>query len=57
MDGNPVWYLPEDKGEINEAEHPRDIELTPFGTITLLCVNQIYEVNYDADILWNGRQP
>lgn len=57
MTGHPVWYLPDTDGKPDEVEHPRDIKITPFGTITLLTDKQIYEINYNAEILWKGPGP
>ena len=52
MRGNPVWYLP-DIDSLSTADcYPRDMKLTPQGTITILIHKGIYELNYDAEILW-----
>ena len=52
MDGNPVWYLPE------RLSTPKskvwDMKLTPQSTITFLLDQNIYEINYDGDVLWKG---
>lgn len=50
MKGNPVWFLPPVDGiQIT----PRDIKLSPEGTITLLF-NPPYEVNYNGAVLWKA---
>jgi len=49
LNGNPVWFLPAKDGmEI------RDMKITPQGTITYLNGSDIYDVNYDGNILWKG---
>jgi len=54
MDGNPVWYVPV-KGKLNPKKGKLwDMKLTPDGTITFLLDQNIYEINYDGDILWKG---
>ncbi len=52
MNGNPVWFLPPIDGVVMT---PRDIKLSPQGTITFLF-NPPYEINYDGDVLWKGPQ-
>ena len=51
MHGQPVWFLPDIKG-INTT--PRDIKLTPQGTITFLF-DPIYEINYNGEVLWQPK--
>ncbi len=51
MNGRPVWFLPESKAWEGDL---RDLKLSPFGTITFLCGDKIFEANYDGDILWKG---
>jgi len=51
MNGKPVWYLPEAMGYETE---PIDLKNTNFGTITFICNEQIFEVNYNGDTLWSG---
>jgi len=56
MLGQPVWFLPETE-YINPASAPAsDLKLTPQGTITFLTAFNIYEVNYNGDILWQGSK-
>ncbi len=51
MKGKPVWFLPFiDASGIA----PRDLKLTPYGTITCLVGNSAYEVNYNGEVLWKG---
>ena len=51
MEGNPVWYLPDIRGI---GLPPRDLKLSPQGTITFLLDNHAYEINYDGDVLWRS---
>jgi hypothetical protein len=54
MSGKPVWYLPL-TGKLNPKKNKvMDLKLTPQGTITFLLGQNIYEVNYSGDILWEG---
>ena len=54
MEGKPLWYLPL-KGKLNPGKNKvMDLKLTPQGTITFLLGQNIYEVNYSGDILWEG---
>ena len=54
MNGNPVWYLPV-KGKLNPKKSKLwDMKLTPQNTITFLLDQNIYEVNYNGDVLWQG---
>ena len=54
MSGKPVWYLPL-KGKLDPKRNKvMDLKLTPQGTITFLLGQNIYEVNYSGDILWEG---
>jgi hypothetical protein len=48
MNGNPVWYIPDDKGTNGNVI---DLKFTPEGTITFINKNA-YEINYNGDILW-----
>jgi hypothetical protein len=48
MKGQPVWFLPNIEGI---AMTPRDIKLSPQGTITFLF-DKPYEVNYNGEVLW-----
>ena len=54
MDGNPVWFLPDSSFSITESTNVRDVKLSPFGTITFMTDDEVYEINYEADILWKG---
>ncbi len=54
MDGRPVWYLPGIDEIINEKCMPRDIKLTPQGTLTMIVLNYAYEISYDGRILWKA---
>ncbi len=54
MKGNPLWYLPVNE-ELNTTGdmETRDMNLSPEGTITFMN-KQIFEVDYNANILWKG---
>jgi hypothetical protein len=53
MNGQPVWFLPvRDK----KKGIPRDLKATSFGTITYMMGGNIYEVNYDGEIIWQGPE-
>ena len=51
MNGRPVWYLPDMPGI---GTPPRDMKISPQGTITFLLDKRIYEVDYNGNILWRG---
>ncbi len=51
MSGHPVWYLPEHTGQ-GDFSQIRDLKKSAFGTITFLKGSRIYEISYDAQILW-----
>jgi len=53
IDGRPIWYMPGVKYESNTTVQPRDIKLSPFGTITYLVNSNVYEINYNGDTLWS----
>lgn len=54
MNGKPVWYLPPIDEIINEKCMPRDIKITPQGTLTMIVLNYAYEISYDGKILWKA---
>ena len=55
MKGNPVWFFPDSLVPANhEPIHTRDLKVSPFGTITALGGELIYEINYNGDLLWEG---
>ena len=54
MSGKPVWYLPLTGKLAPKKNKVMDLKLTPQGTITFLLGQNIYEVNYNGDILWEG---
>ena len=54
MDGKPVWYLPLKGKLVNKENKLMDMKLTPQGTVTFLIGQNIYEVNYNGDIIWEG---
>ncbi len=52
MKGNPVWFLPGTERAPKNAVAPRDIKVTPKGTITFFTGNRPFEINYNGAILW-----
>ncbi len=54
MRGEPVWFLPNIKGVVDETSIIRDLKISPQNTITFLNYNMVYEINYDGVILWRG---
>jgi hypothetical protein len=54
MRGEPVWFLPNIKGAVDDYAVIRDIKITPQNTITFLTYNMAYEINYDGEILWRA---
>ena len=55
MKGNPVWFLP--GTEItNQQAYPRDLKITPEGTITFIAGIRPYEISYDGNILWQHKE-
>ncbi len=53
MAGEPLWYLPNIPGLLNNNSVLRDLRLTPFGTLTFVNDNRGYEISYDAKVLWS----
>ncbi len=51
MEGKPVWYLP-DTGGLGAPSY--DIKYTDRHTITFLCGQDAYEVNYEGTVLWKA---
>lgn len=54
MNGQPIWFLPDIDTFVNENCEPRDMKLTPQGTITFLVHDKAYDISYDGRILWMG---
>ena len=54
MEGNPVWYLPDNNEFSSENNDFRDIKITSAGTITFLSTRNAYEIAWDGTILWKG---
>ncbi len=52
MKGNPVWFLPGSDQPANQAVNPRDLKVTPQGTITFLTGGHPYEIDYNGTVLW-----
>ena len=59
MKGNPVWFLPNIEGFINDSTiQPMDLKPSPFGTITFISGPNIFEINYNGEVLWaNPEKP
>ena len=55
MKGEPVWYLPNVGGRVNEHSDIRDIKLSPSGTITFINSEVAYEIDFAGNILWEGN--
>jgi len=53
MKGTPIWYLPPVEGAFIS---PRDLKITPQGTLTFLFNGKAYETNLKGDILWKGPE-
>jgi len=54
MKGEPVWFLPGSDVE-NRAAYPRDLKLSPAGTITFITGGRPYEIDYNGKILWHYK--
>jgi hypothetical protein len=54
MKGNPIWYLPESDTLFSKIAYVADLKVTPQNTITFIAAANIYEMNYNGDILWRG---
>ena len=52
MNGKPVWFLPLRGDGMNKNILRRDIKISPAGTITFLLNFQVYEIDYNGNILW-----
>ena len=56
LNGEVMWYLPPIKG-ISPRHLPiRDLKITPFGTLTFLAAGNLYEVDYDGNLLWTSAK-
>ena len=55
MNGKPVWFLPGTDLPINRQAYPRDLKITPQGTITFIVHFLPYEITYDGKILWQYK--
>jgi Arylsulfotransferase (ASST) len=54
LNGDPVWFVPGLESIQNGAANIRDLKLTPQGTITYMQGDQIHEIDYEGNALWNG---
>lgn len=54
MGGQAIWYLPYVKGITDHNIRIRDLKPTPFGTITFLTPTDVYEIDYDGNVLWRS---
>lgn len=50
--GNPIWYLPDIPGILDDATGVRDLEMTPYNTITFITRTHACEIDYDGNLLW-----
>ncbi len=55
MNGAPVWYLPTIDSVVNERCLPRDMKVTPHGTITFIAFGKLYEITYDGKVVWTTK--
>jgi len=55
MKGHPVWFLPGTDLKVNQTAYPRDLKITPQGSITFMTGGLPYEISYDGNILWHYR--
>ena len=53
MKGRPVWVLPGSDNDNSKEAYPRDLRVTPQGTITFVTGYQVYEINYNGKVLWH----
>ncbi len=51
MQGNALWLLPR---STFPNDNVRDLKTSAQGTITFISAEDVYEVNYNGDILWKG---
>lgn len=54
MNGQPVWFVPDIDTSGNEDVQVHDLKISPQGTITFIRKGDIYDINYNGDILWKG---
>ncbi len=54
MKGQPVWYLPNIEGVINDISGVRNLRISPQATITFIVDNRPYEVDFDGNVLWRS---
>lgn len=54
MNGNPLWFIPDMPGLIDETVNIRDIKLTKQNTITFFTRNDAFEIDYHGNILWRA---
>ncbi|HEY9176319.1 MAG TPA: aryl-sulfate sulfotransferase [Flavipsychrobacter sp.] len=52
--GDPLWYLPDIPGIVDEQTNIRDLKLSPLGTITFLTYTNAYEIDYNGKVLWQA---
>ncbi len=56
MGGKPVWFLPKFENRNQSSLILRDLNATPFGTITAIVNGRLYEIDYNGHILWRGPE-
>ena len=56
MKGNPVWFLPGTDEPRNRRAYPRDLKMSPKGTITFITGLKPYEITYNGVIEWKHNE-
>lgn len=55
MTGQPVWFVPKfDSVKNKDCNAIRDMKITSKGTITVIICDDIYEIDYNGTLLWQG---
>jgi hypothetical protein len=55
MQGEPLWFLPDELGFADTAVNSvRDLKITNDGTITMITNKNVYEIDYEGNVLWHG---
>ena len=52
LEGEPIWFVPDIPGIVDEKVRLRDLKITNDGTITFLTDSAICEIDYHANVLW-----
>jgi hypothetical protein len=55
MQGDPVWFLPYIPGVTDSTNGTiRDLKITEDGTITFMTYKNVFEIDWDGNVLWRG---